>query len=75
MTGSPFDQDPAALAWARERVLEVTARWRQYAAHAAATGMPGNAEKWRRIAVIAENDLIGGKTDHIAVFDHRRAGG
>ena len=71
-TPSPFDLDPAALEWARTRVLAVTARWRAYAEHADETGMLGNAEKWRRIAVLAENDLIGGKTDHIGAFDHRR---
>ena len=69
---SPFDQDPAALEWARGRVLEVTARWRAYGDHAAATGMTGNAEKWRRIAILAENDLIGGKTCSIGAFDRRR---
>ncbi len=35
--------------------------------------MPENAEKWRRIAQITENALIGGKTGDLAPFDERNA--
>ena len=73
MNGSPFDTDPAALAWARDRVLQVTAQWRAEATVLAGHGLDMNAEKWRRIAQITENALIGGKTDTLGAFDHRHA--
>jgi hypothetical protein len=66
-----LDHDPAALAWARAKVLEVTGGWRALAARLAAGDMDANAEKWRRVAQIAENALIGGRTDQLAVFDER----
>jgi hypothetical protein len=68
-----FDHDEEALAWARTRVQAVTAGWRDLAQRLADRDMPGNAEKWRRIAVIAENSLIGGQTDTLAAFDERHA--
>jgi hypothetical protein len=67
-----LDSDPAALAWARAKVLEVTAGWRSLAARMADGDMPENAEKWRRIAQITENALTGGLTDELAAFDERR---
>jgi hypothetical protein len=76
-TGEAFvaalDHDPAALAWARGKVLEVTGRWRERAARMAEGGMPENAEKWRRVAQITENALIGvaGLTGEFGAFDER----
>lgn len=78
-----LDHDPAALAWARAKVLEVTGQWRDLAARLAESDMEKNAEKWRKIAVIVENALAGGKTDDVlrhreasrqlAAFDERHA--
>ena len=72
---SPFDTDPAALEWARGRVLAVTAQWRAEATVLAGHGLDMNAETWRRIAQITENALIGGTTDTLGAFDHRHATG
>jgi len=70
-----LDSNPVVLAWARSKVLEVTARWRSLAARLAADDMEANAEKWRRVAQIAENALVGGKTDDLAAFDERKGAG
>jgi len=66
-----LDSNPVVLAWARAKVLEVTGRWRELAARMAADDMEAGAEKWRRVAQIAENALVGGKTDDLAAFDAR----
>ena len=70
-----LDSDPAVLAWARGKVLEVTGGWRQLAARMAADDMDANAEKWRRVAQIVENAFIGGKTGDLGAFDERKADG
>ena len=75
MSESELDHDPAALAWARGRVLEVTGQWRARAARMAATDLDVLAEQWRRMAVTVETAFIGGKTNELGAFDERHARG
>lgn len=74
MTGTPsrFDRDPDALAWARSKVADAVARFREYAESADTAGKPEEAELWRQMANGMRHALIGDGTA-IAAFDERRA--
>lgn len=76
MTPAPsrYDRDPDALAWARGKVADLEARWREFEASARSTGKDGQAELWRQMANGLKHGLIGGDGYVIAAFDERRAG-
>jgi hypothetical protein len=70
---SRFDRDPDALAWARAKVSDLEARYREFSASAALAGKDDQAEMWRYLANGVRHDLIGGDGCPVAAFDERRA--
>lgn len=66
---SDFDTDPAALAWARERVQHHVDRYRRFEAERIAAGE--DPQPWRGLANFMQRDLIGGEGCVIASFDER----
>jgi hypothetical protein len=71
---SRFDRDPDALAWARSKVADAEARFREYASLAGRAGKPEEAKMWRDMASGLRYGLMGGGDGPlVAAFDERRA--
>lgn len=68
---SPYDTDPAALAWARTKIQDVIDRCRKFAESAHAADQPEQAEMWRRLANRMQRQFIGGEGCVMGYFDHR----
>ena len=68
---SRFDTDPAALAWARQKIQQTVERAEQFEKHATERGQVDMAARWRLAAQVMRRDLLGGKGCVIAGFDER----
>ncbi|WP_328313125.1 hypothetical protein OG432_24600 [Streptomyces sp. NBC_00442] len=67
-----FDNDPDALAWAREKIQHDIDRLSRFHREATAAGKPEQGEMWRRMANHMKRTFIGGEGCTIAYFDERR---
>ncbi len=67
-----YDRDPAALAWAREKVQREINRFRMFEEAAKERGERERASLWRKFAAFLVMEFIGGEGCNIAAFDERR---
>ncbi len=67
-----FGTNPEALAWAREHVERVAAKYRGFEATARSEGRMEMASQWRKFANLLQMELVGGKGCVITPFDERR---
>lgn len=71
VTGSRFDADPEAIAWARAKIEHAIDRAEELEKHNRGTGSPEWAERWRITAKFMRMKLLGGQGCVIAAFDDR----
>lgn len=68
---SPYDTDPAALAWARAKVQHHIDRLKKFEEQATGSGKDGHRRGLAVARRSAEQTLIGGDGCTIAAFDER----
>lgn len=69
---SKFDTDPEALAWARENVQTVIAKYADFEEKAVQKGAQVSAARWRTVVFALRREFVGGEGCVIARFDERK---